>query len=700
LVLISLTAVSLVPLLFDPNDYKLEITDAVRKLTGRHLEIEGDLSLKILPKLAVTTGKISMNNPDGFGRETFAEFESGFFRIDLIPLFSKRLEIKKIVLNGLKVHLIRTRDGRANWKRFRGSARKPGKHRIPIRVQNQRAARSVMVESPLALLTSSKIDIFDAEIDYEDQISGIKIEVQDLEFVIDRFGFDRGIDFRIKGNLASSKPLFRETAIISGRIFVNRNLDRFKVEEFRWNSKLDSELLPEEFRQAELTATAEINLAAHTFSATDLRLIAGRTSIGANLSASRIFANPALDGQISIDQANPGRLIKLAKFEYTPKDPSALKTLNGNFAVALNESRLIIKDIALVLDRNPIKGVASISGFASPRIKFNFSAEHLDADRYLPESGVPPIPVRTEPPPGVSVVEVDRPAPGSNHKSREVEITTVQGILNLGSLRYRGLLAEGVQLAFNISNGVIRSNQRFQKFYGGRLKGSVEYNNHDHEPVISLNQNLSGVRIGSLLQDLHGNKPIEGSLEAAIRLVGRGAQMQAFKSTLNGDIEATLSDGQIRGVDLDNLIRDSKNVTAASGGPLSDAQASITRFSKLTYQATIRQGVIDGKLLDGTSTNFDFSGDGKIDLGKDAIDFRIDAVVNDNPKGIAGVEIKELRGVRIPIRVEGTLSSPAFKPELKGVSKDPKVKAAVDKLKQKIEKKLGNAGRRTPDNLL
>ncbi|MCI0654298.1 MAG: AsmA family protein, partial [Methylococcaceae bacterium] len=657
-VLVFLIAISLVPLIFDPNDYKLEIADTVRKLTGRRLEIEGDLRLQILPKLAVLTGKISMNNPDGFDRETFAEFESGFFRIDLIPLFSKRIEIKKIVLDGLKVHLIRARDGRANWKKFRGSsAPKSGKHRIPIRYQNQKPAQTVVVESPLALLMATKIDILNAEVDYEDRISGIKIDVKDLDFIIDRFDFDRGIDFRIHGNLTSSKPPFHENAKISGRIFVNENLDRFKVEEFRWNSRIDGDILPEEFRQAELTATAEINLAAHTFSATNLRLIAGQTSIGANLSASRIFANPDLDGQISIDQANPARLLKLANLEYAPKDPSALKALNGNFAVALNESRLIINDIALVLDGNPIKGVASIAGFGSPKIKFNFSAQHLDADRYLPDSGTPLLPVKTGTPADDSLVNPGRPALGTNNQSREVGNSTVQGIVNLGSLRYRGLLAEGVQMAFNISNAVVRANQRFQKFYGGRSKGSVEFNNHDHEPVVSLNQTLTDVQIGPLLQDLQGNKPVEGTLETTIRLVGYGVQLQDFKSTLNGDIKATLTNGRFHGVDLDKVIRDSKNPIAATGVE-SSATGGITKFSKLSYQATINLGIVNGTMLEGTSANFDFSGTGRIDLGNDAVDYRIDAVVNDNPEGIDGIKIKELQGVKIPIQVGGTLSDP------------------------------------------
>lgn len=698
-VLVFLVTVSLVPLIFDPNDYKLEITDAVRKHTGRHLEIDGDLKLQILPKLAVLTGKISMNNPEGFGRETFAEFESGFFRINLIPLFSKRIEIKKIVLNGLKVHLIRTRDGRANWKRFRGSAaRKPGQYRVPIRYENQRPVQTVAFESPLALLMSTKIDILNAEVDYVDQGSGVKIDVKDLEFIIDRFVFDRDIYFRIQGNLNSAKPLFRETAAISGRIFVNESLDKFRVDEFYWNSKIDGDLLPEEFRQMELTASAEVNLAQDTFSATNLRLTAGQTSVGANLSASRIFANPTLEGHLSVDQANPSKLIKLWNLEYVPKDPSVLQTLNGNFAIALNESRLMINNIALVLDGHPIKGIASVTGFESPKTKFNFSAQHLDADRYLPESGTPPLPAQARSPALESAVKTDQPAPLVNNKPREVQNSTVQGILNLGSLRYQGLLAEGVQMAFNISNGVVRANQRFKKFYGGRLKGSMELNFHEDAPAISLNQNLSDVQIGALLQDLQGKRPIEGALNSTIRVVGYGSRLQDIKSTLNGDISATLTNGRFHGLNLDKLIRDSRNLIKAS--EQSGSTADITEFTKLTYQANIDQGIVKGTLLEGNSTNFDFNGDGKIDLNNDAVDYRIDAVVNDNPDGIAGIKIKELKGVHIPIQVGGTLSSPTFKPELKGVLKDPNVKAAVDKLKRKLDKKLDDGAARVLENLL
>ncbi|MGH8553542.1 MAG: AsmA family protein, partial [Methylococcales bacterium] len=362
-----------------------------RKSTGRILNIEGDLKLQILPKLAITAGKVSMNNPEGFDRQVFAEFDDAFFRIRLVPLLSRKIDIKKMVVNGLKVHLIRSKDGRMNWKGFRASPRASDQRTIPLHLENLSAGRAVLANSPLAMLFAMKLDIFGAEVTYADEMTGINIKVEDLEFIIDRFGLGREIDFKIQGNLTNSKPVFHESALIGGRIYVNEELNNIKVNDFKWTSKLDSEFLSDYFKQAELTATAEIDLAKNTFSTTGLRLTSGQTSLGANLFATRIFEKPNLDGQVSIERAHPARILELMGLQYIGKDPSTFSSLSGNFGLALNQSRLLLKDITLVLDGNPLRGVASLAGLESPEIKFNLSAERLEADRYLTESGALPI---------------------------------------------------------------------------------------------------------------------------------------------------------------------------------------------------------------------------------------------------------------------------------------------------------------------
>jgi AsmA protein len=45
----------LLRLLFDPNDYRTQIELAFNERTGRVLDLEGDLGLRLLPRLAVST---------------------------------------------------------------------------------------------------------------------------------------------------------------------------------------------------------------------------------------------------------------------------------------------------------------------------------------------------------------------------------------------------------------------------------------------------------------------------------------------------------------------------------------------------------------------------------------------------------------------------------------------------------------------
>jgi hypothetical protein len=73
LVIVGAVAVSL---LFDPNDYKDEITAQVKQHTGRTLTLEGNLGLAFFPWLGVESGKATLGNAPGFGDEPFANLDS------------------------------------------------------------------------------------------------------------------------------------------------------------------------------------------------------------------------------------------------------------------------------------------------------------------------------------------------------------------------------------------------------------------------------------------------------------------------------------------------------------------------------------------------------------------------------------------------------------------------------------------------
>jgi AsmA protein len=70
IILVGATGIAIV-LLFDPNDYKDEITTLVEQRTGRKLTLTGPITLSVFPWLGIEAGALALGNAPGFGSEPF-----------------------------------------------------------------------------------------------------------------------------------------------------------------------------------------------------------------------------------------------------------------------------------------------------------------------------------------------------------------------------------------------------------------------------------------------------------------------------------------------------------------------------------------------------------------------------------------------------------------------------------------------------
>src|SRR6202789_815009 len=100
----------------NPNDYRGQISAAVKQSTGREL-ILGDVHLSVFPRVALVFGPGSLGNPPGAGgREPFLIFDHAAVRVRLIPLLRKRLEAKRVAIDGLTLRVGREGEEAAgNW---------------------------------------------------------------------------------------------------------------------------------------------------------------------------------------------------------------------------------------------------------------------------------------------------------------------------------------------------------------------------------------------------------------------------------------------------------------------------------------------------------------------------------------------------------------------------------------------------------
>ncbi|MCK5307309.1 MAG: AsmA family protein, partial [Zetaproteobacteria bacterium] len=109
-----------VPFFIDVNDYKPQITKAVENATGRALQI-GEIKASLFPWVGVRLDNVRLANRAGFSDRDFLKVESLNIQLDLLPLFSKQIEVKRFTLDAPELFLERNVEGEGNWEDLTGS---------------------------------------------------------------------------------------------------------------------------------------------------------------------------------------------------------------------------------------------------------------------------------------------------------------------------------------------------------------------------------------------------------------------------------------------------------------------------------------------------------------------------------------------------------------------------------------------------
>jgi uncharacterized protein involved in outer membrane biogenesis len=115
-VVVALVAAVLIgPSFVDWNRYKSQITQPIEELTGRKLEIVGDVSFAVLPAPAFSAEGLHFANIEGGRAADLASAESLDIRVAFLPLIGGRIQVESIALNNPVLALEVLTDGRANW---------------------------------------------------------------------------------------------------------------------------------------------------------------------------------------------------------------------------------------------------------------------------------------------------------------------------------------------------------------------------------------------------------------------------------------------------------------------------------------------------------------------------------------------------------------------------------------------------------
>ena len=148
----------------------------MRDATGRNLDIEGDFAAWLLPVPGLVMGKASLSNEQGFGDAPFATIDGLEMRAGSISLFDKEIEVERVALAGLRLHLARDAGGRNNWSDFDDAAE-------TATVPPAGAVPAPAAEDEDWIVAVDRFEIIDAEISLQDAFAGRDWKLSAVEFL-------------------------------------------------------------------------------------------------------------------------------------------------------------------------------------------------------------------------------------------------------------------------------------------------------------------------------------------------------------------------------------------------------------------------------------------------------------------------------------------------------------------------------------
>lgn len=115
LALLVIITVGVLVAVVNPNDFKPKIESAVLAATGKTLAIQGDLSFSLFPSLRIEAGPAELRDDTTSKSSPFARVAKVSASVELLPLFSRRLEMKSLTVSGLHLNLTVDANGNPNW---------------------------------------------------------------------------------------------------------------------------------------------------------------------------------------------------------------------------------------------------------------------------------------------------------------------------------------------------------------------------------------------------------------------------------------------------------------------------------------------------------------------------------------------------------------------------------------------------------
>ncbi|WP_421352050.1 AsmA family protein [Aeromonas veronii] len=670
--------------LIDPNQFKPQLAEQVRKSTGRELVMAGEIDWRFWPSLGLSLEKVALRNPAGFAEPDLIRFEQGEASVALLPLLSHRLEIGKVMLSGAHLFIQTKADGSSNLSGL-------------IKDATADASEPVVPATPAPTADSKPwqislqgVALSQASALVQDDRSGTSLRLDRLDLDMGQLATGQWVPVTLAAKGSADKLAFD----VKGQTQI----------------KLAQEVMASELKDLSLSGSlSDPSLRLDSFSIKADRLALGEWSnLTLALKGAKVERQQAslagslegtlkgrLDKEMKLAELSDVLLTAALEGDVLPRSQMKLK-LAGFARAELDKQLITLSKLVMSADEALLSGDGTVQLGAVPAISFDLKGEKLDLDLWLVKS----VPTTT------AQAKEDKPAAGASNTAAsdnkavtgksealsavEPDLGALKGVdldgrLQLGSLRLKGLDLGAVDLQVALAKGLLTLKQFSATVAGSQVSAKGVLDARQQPATYKVHKQVAGVNIRPLLQTLAQSDLLEGKGDLDVQVQGRGLSALALRNGMQGKVTLKLSDGALHGINLPEMIREARASLSGKGAE-QVKEARKTDFSALTASFQIADGIARSNDIQLFAPALRVKGEGQTALVPESLDFLFLTSIVESSKGQGGKDVDELKEITIPVRIGGHWQAPSYQLDVKALLSNNKL--LEDKARKEAERGL------------
>ena len=353
----------------DTGEFRARFTETLQAVLDRPVTLEGDLDIEVWPRLALTVEDLSIGEAPGFGDGPAARCDDIGISVRIIPLFSRRVEVDSLELDGLEGVVVRNQAGVFNWQSL--------------------AERGVQADSGGSATDGwtfavNSVEITDAELLFRDEMGGTEYKLSGIDINTGTVTMGEDVPFSLSSDFSWTDQGLRAELVLKGMVRVMSGGAPPVFSQTSVQARVYGDFLPDNAEPGEFISNVVLDWDKRTVTFDDFKASLFGLRAEGDLASGDLDKGIDFKGHVTVHPFVPRDLIARYAPDLPLKDVEGLDSGAVASFVRVTEQGASFDDLVLTLDDITVRGRCAFTGWESPVFDFALRGSTIDLDHYLP----------------------------------------------------------------------------------------------------------------------------------------------------------------------------------------------------------------------------------------------------------------------------------------------------------------------------